>query len=114
MVERKPDPRYTLTRQEIKKAIANQLDVSFEEASHLFEAILEGMTEILVFHDFLKIQYFGTFLVHKKNERLGRNPKTREEAIISKRKSVSFRASKSLREKVNLPYDHEILEGTDK
>ena len=39
------------------------------------------------------IKNIGTFKLINKKERLGRNPKTREEFIISKRKSVSFIAS---------------------
>ena len=42
----------------------------------------------------------GTFkLIHKK-KRIGRNPKTKEEFLISSRKSVSFTVSKKISEKV--------------
>ena len=42
------------------------------------------------------IKNIGTFKLINKKERLGRNPKTREEFIISKRKSVSFIASEKI------------------
>ena len=42
------------------------------------------------------IKNIGTFKLVNKKERLGRNPKTREEFIISKRKSVSFIASEKI------------------
>ncbi|MGL4371998.1 MAG: HU family DNA-binding protein, partial [Alphaproteobacteria bacterium] len=38
---------------------------------------------------------------HQKSPRVGRNPKTGEEAVISERKSLSFRPSQLLRDKVN-------------
>tara|TARA_B100001093_G_C26232753_1_gene760947 strand:- start:236 stop:514 length:279 start_codon:yes stop_codon:yes gene_type:complete len=42
------------------------------------------------------IKNIGTFKIINKKERMGRNPKTKEEFIITKRKSVSFIASKKI------------------
>ena len=36
-----------------------------------------------------------------KNERIGRNPKTKEKHIITARKSISFLSSKNISEKLN-------------
>lgn len=43
----------------------------------------------------LKIKNFGIFKVHYKKERVGRNPKTKQEHMISARKIVSFVSSKN-------------------
>tara|TARA_B000000437_G_C11530983_1_gene259213 strand:- start:303 stop:596 length:294 start_codon:yes stop_codon:yes gene_type:complete len=50
--------------------------------------------------DFL-IKNFGSFKIIDKKERVGRNPKTKEEFIITARKSISFTASKKLLKNVN-------------
>ena len=50
--------------------------------------------------DFL-IKNFGSFKIIDKKERVGRNPKTKEEFIITARKSISFTASKRLLKNVN-------------
>ena len=50
--------------------------------------------------DFL-IKNFGSFKIIDKKERVGRNPKTKEEFIITARKSISFTASKNLLKNVN-------------
>jgi len=42
------------------------------------------------------IKNIGTFKLINKKERLGRNPKTKEEFVISKRKTVSFIASEKI------------------
>ncbi len=42
------------------------------------------------------IKNLGTFKILKKKERLGRNPKTMKEYIISARKSVKFTPSQKL------------------
>ena len=44
----------------------------------------------------LGLKNIGTFNLIKKKERLGRNPKTKEKFIISSRKSVIFKPSKSI------------------
>ena len=47
------------------------------------------------------IKNFGTFKILFKKERIGRNPKTKKEYLISSRKSISFNASKNLLKEIN-------------
>ena len=49
----------------------------------------------------IKISKFGTFLIRSKKSRMGRNPKTKEEKIISKRNVVLFKPSKEFKEAIN-------------
>jgi integration host factor subunit alpha len=91
----------TLTRAYIKEALQNKLSLSSEDASRILEAIIYEINHSILNEKYLKIFSFGTFLVHEKKERIGRNPKTKEESIITPRKSVSFRASAELRSLVN-------------
>ena len=49
----------------------------------------------------LVLKNIGTFKLSKKNERIGRNPKTKEEFLISKRKSIRFIVSKNLSKVLN-------------
>ena len=49
----------------------------------------------------LIIQGIGTFILIQKNQRIGRNPKTKEEFVISKRKVIRFVVSKKLIDKLN-------------
>ena len=49
----------------------------------------------------LIIQGIGTFILIQKNQRIGRNPKTGEEFVISKRKAIRFVVSKKLIDKLN-------------
>ena len=53
----------------------------------------------------LTLKNIGTFKTIQKKERLGRNPKTKEEFKISRRKSIIFKASKKITEKINLFYE---------
>ena len=49
----------------------------------------------------LILKNLGTFKIRKKKERVGRNPKTKEEHLISARNVVSFSPSKSIYSEIN-------------
>ena len=49
----------------------------------------------------VKISNFGTFYTKNTPERLGRNPKTKEEFIISKRSKLFFKPSNKIRTIIN-------------
>jgi len=91
----------TITRTDFHELFSKQLFIPQSRAVMLTEVILEEIYQSLSMHETLKISSFGTFLVHQKSPRMGRNPKTGEEAVISARKSLSFRPSQLLRDKVN-------------
>ena len=49
----------------------------------------------------LNLKNIGSFKIKHKKERLGRNPKTKEEFLISSRKTISFTPSKKIYKKIN-------------
>jgi integration host factor subunit alpha len=49
----------------------------------------------------VKLSSFGLFVVRKKGQRMGRNPKTGEEAPISPRRVVVFKPSAILKQRIN-------------
>jgi integration host factor subunit alpha len=93
--------KQTLTRACIRDTFHQKLGLSLEKSSLILESILEELTGLIIKNDCVKILSFGTFLVHTKKERIGRNPKTKIETSISPRKSVSFRPASALRDKVD-------------
>ena len=50
---------------------------------------------------YFNLKNIGSFKILAKKERIGRNPKTKEEFIITPRNTVSFTASKFLKKIVN-------------
>jgi integration host factor subunit alpha len=53
----------------------------------------------------LKLSKFGTFSIRAKKSRIGRNPKTKEQKVISDRDVVLFKASKEFKDLVNTKND---------
>tara|TARA_B100000029_G_scaffold388382_1_gene384544 strand:+ start:7269 stop:7520 length:252 start_codon:yes stop_codon:yes gene_type:complete len=70
-------------------------------AETLLEDFFSIILENLIVNKKVKISNFGTFLLKRKKERIGRNPKTKEKKIISERNIISFKASKELKKYLN-------------
>ncbi|MGB5685413.1 MAG: integration host factor subunit alpha [Candidatus Electrothrix sp.] len=90
-----------VTRKELAVAINKELDMSQRNSAELVDTIFASMKETLVSGESLKLVQFGTLTVRDKSPRRGRNPRTGESMMITKRKMVSFRPSKRLRELLN-------------
>lgn len=75
---------------------------SFKKVTGNVEFFIETTMDSIAEAEKLKLSSFGTFKVRKKSKRIGRNPKTREEAIVTPRRVVSFYPSFYLRQKVQL------------
>ena len=88
-----------------RKALANKIYqyigfskiISENIVNDIFYIIMSSFKE----NEKIKITSFGTFLKKRKNERIGRNPKTQKKKIISARNVVTFKASKFFKDKIN-------------
>ena len=93
--------RTNLTKKEIINSIYMQLGYSKKICETLLDDFFDILLEQLIQNNKVKISGFGTFYLRKKQERIGRNPKTNEEAIINKRNVITFKASKELKKYIN-------------
>ena len=91
----------TLTRADLTEAVYRNIGLSRNESSELVEAVLEEVCVCLEKGEEVKLSSFGTFTVQSKNERVGRNPKTGIEAVITSRRVLSFRPSHILKDRVD-------------
>lgn len=91
----------TLTRMDLSEAVFREVGLSRNESSELVESVLNHMSDALVRGEQVKISSFGTFSVREKSERIGRNPKTGEEATIKPRRVLSFRPSHLMKSRVS-------------
>lgn len=90
----------TLTRQELADSISKELNFNRQQSNKLLDHALDAMIESIVDKGQLKLSAFGTFNVLCKDTRIGRNPKTGKEVPIAPRRSLSFKASTHLKNKV--------------
>ncbi|MFV1876933.1 integration host factor subunit alpha [Nioella sp.] len=90
----------TLTRMDLSEAVFREVGLSRNESAGLVERVLELMSDSLVDGEQVKISSFGTFSVRSKTARVGRNPKTGEEAPIPPRRVLTFRPSHLMKDRV--------------
>ena len=94
--------RINLTKKDLVNIIYMQIGFSKQISENLIEEFFSSIVLNLKNEKKLKISKFGTFTIRNKKERIGRNPKTKEKKIISKRNVVLFKASKDFKEFINL------------
>jgi len=87
----------------IKKDISKKINLKIGLSALYVNKITDDLIYIL--KDLIKIKKiniknFGTFKTINKNERLGRNPKTKKTYLITARKSLSFITSKKFNDKI--------------
>ena len=83
-----------------------ELDCTFlgrKRAAEIIDALFEKIKESLVKGEDVRILGFGKFQVKFKWARKGRNPQTGEALIINSRRTVTFKVSQKLRDKMNRP-----------
>ena len=93
-------PHKTLIRNDIAAAVHQNVGLPHSECNQLVKEVLSAMIDALSDGEIVKISSFGSFNIIKKRERIGRNPKTGETAVIKARKVISFKPSHTLKSKI--------------
>ena len=89
-----------LTKAAMAETLFEELGLNKREAKEFVERFFEEVrTALETGHD-VKLSGFGNFVLRKKKERPGRNPKTGEEIPISARRVVTFRPGQKLKARV--------------
>ena len=83
------------TRESIAKQISIEFGIAYSTVYKKNDKILEIWSNEMIISD-LSMSNIGSFKIKKKNERIGRNPKTKEEHLIRSRKVISFKKSNKL------------------
>lgn len=83
-----------ITRNNIAKKISEEFGIPYTLAYKKIDKIILSMSDSL--EDNLSISSLGSFFLKEKKSRIGRNPKSKEEFVISSRKVISFKKSKKL------------------
>ncbi len=93
--------RINLTKKDLVNLVYMQLGFSKQISENLIEDFFSTIVFNIKNEKKLKLSKFGTFIVRQKKSRVGRNPKTKETKIISRRDVVSFKPSKEFKDYIN-------------
>jgi DNA-binding protein HU-beta len=91
----------SVNKTELIDEIAKAADISKASASRALEAVIDTVTATLKQDGSVTLAGFGTFSVSARAERIGRNPRTREEIKIAASKVPKFKPGKALKDALN-------------
>ena len=91
-----------MTKAELIEAIYEQCDgdVTKKQCTEICERVFEQMTRAIRKDRRFSYQGFGTFTLRHHKAGVARNPQTGEPCKVRARKSIGFRCSKKLKEKL--------------
>ncbi|TRX56633.1 integration host factor subunit beta [Thalassomonas sp. M1454] len=92
-----------MTKSELIEKLIDKLDhLSAKDVELAIKEILEMMSSTLEQGERIEIRGFGSFSLHYRAPRVGRNPKTGESVELNGKYVPHFKPGKELRERVNL------------
>ena len=98
-----------MTKSELIEAIARrQNHLNAKDVELAVKHLIEVMSNSLASGDRIEIRGFGSFSLHFRPPRIGRNPKTGEAVALSGKYVPHFKPGKDLRERVNEGRDKPI------
>jgi integration host factor subunit beta len=98
-----------MTKSELIDVISrNQKHLPAKDVELAVKHILEIMSDSLADGQRIEIRGFGSFSLHYRPPRMGRNPKTGEAVALSGKYVPHFKPGKDLRERVNEGRDNPI------
>ena len=89
-----------MTRLDIAKIVASETNITQQKANDAVVELFEALKESLQRGERIECRGFGIFTVRDRSPRVGRNPKTGEEAPISRGKTIKFKPGKEFKEQV--------------
>ena len=91
-----------MTRAELIDRLARErTDLSHQCVEQAVKTLLEAMAATLTHNDRIEIRGFGSFSLHHRPPRVGRNPKTGEPVALPGKHVPHFKPGKEMRERVN-------------
>lgn len=89
-----------MNKTDLVNKVAERTGAKKKDVDMIIAATLDAIGEALALGERVQLVGFGSFEVRERAERVGRNPRTREEILIPACKVPAFKAGKTLKDKV--------------
>jgi integration host factor subunit beta len=82
---------------------ADQNQLGYRDVELAVKVILESLTSALSSGERIEVRGFGSFTLHHRRARVGRNPKTGNSVTVPDKHVPHFKPGKELRQRVDMP-----------
>lgn len=91
-----------MTKSELIEILGRKLEqLPAKDVEYAVKTILDHLAQTLAANERIEIRGFGSFSLHHRPQRTGRNPKTGDAVKLPSKSVPHFKPGKSLRERVN-------------
>ncbi|WP_237058499.1 integration host factor subunit beta [Microbulbifer sediminum] len=99
-----------MTKSELIERIALRLDqLPVKDVELAVKVMLDSMSDVLARGERIEIRGFGSFSLHYRAPRTGRNPKTGDAVALAGKYVPHFKPGKELRDRVNQRMHEETI-----
>jgi len=85
----------------IEQLSKKQSHLAFQDVELAVKCILEQMSQSLATNERIEVRGFGSFSLHHRKPRMGRNPKTGDAVSLTEKYVPHFKPGKELRDRVD-------------
>lgn len=89
-----------MNKTELIAAVAEKSGMTRKDTERMVNAMIDTVSAAIASHEKVQISGFGTFAAKYRQERVGRNPRTKEPTQVPAAWVPTFSASKALKENV--------------
>ena len=94
-----------MTKSELIEVIAREQNhLAYRDVELAVKCMIEQMSQALASGERIEIRGFGSFSLHFRPPRVGRNPKTGDSVELTGKYVPHFKPGKELRERVNMKF----------
>lgn len=91
-----------MTKSELIEQLSKQQPhLAFHDVELAVKCILEQMSQSLATNERIEVRGFGSFSLHHRKPRMGRNPKTGDAVSLTEKYVPHFKPGKELRDRVD-------------
>ncbi|MDE6946704.1 MAG: HU family DNA-binding protein [Anaeroplasmataceae bacterium] len=90
-----------MNKPELMNKVSEKANITKKQAEDITNKVFDVIMETLASGDKVVLSGFGTFEIHQRAKKVGRNPQTGEEIIIEGSKAPVFKAAKVFKDYVN-------------
>jgi len=100
------DKRQSITKSELIEKISAKIpQLGNKDVELSVKALIDKVIDSLATGERTEIRGFGSFSVHYRKPRIGRNPKTGDSVSLPGKNAAQFKPGKVLRNKINNSHD---------